>query len=141
MFFSMKWVLRFYTTQGTNKFEVTKFFCLFRVAHLIVEQFRKNQNNQRNYQSDSHICYHVLAFLLAIHGAGSTRTIHDFTIRSVARFLNLSFGSFLKEESIVIVINAIVALNSNHLQFLLRQCLNITLHLTKTISQILLLNL
>ena len=117
----ISWILRFHMTQTTQQIEVAESLRLFRSTNLIVEQLRKNQQQQRNYQSDSHIGHHVLAFLLAIHRIGSTCFIHHLTIWGVTCFLDFSLSTFLEEERIIVVINTVITLNGNHLQFLFWQ--------------------
>ena len=53
----------------------------------------------------------------------------------------LTFCTLLQEERVVVVVNSVVTLDGYHLQFFLRQALDVSLHLGIAFFEVFLLNL
>ncbi len=127
--------------QRTNQAEQVQLLHISRRTQLVVEQLAQYNQDKRHQKTDSQIGHHRLALCLRIDNSCRTSLIQHRIIGSVACLLDLCLGSFLQEESVVVVINTIITLNSYHLQLLSRQILDIFLHIRIPSLQITLLYL
>ena len=116
-------VLVLRVTQSSDKTEGFQFHYIFRRADLVIEQLAEDNQYKRNQETDNQIGRSRLGLRLGVHDSRCTRLIHDRVIRRVRRFLDLGFRTFLQEKSVVVIVDAVVTLDTYHLQLFLRQFL------------------
>ena len=129
-------VLALRVPQGTDETEVFEFDHILRRTDLVIEQLTEDDQNHRNKEADNQIGRSRFLLCLRIHDSRRTGFIHDAVIRRIGSLLNLGLGTFLQEEGIVVIIDAVVTLDSHHFQFFLRQLLNRVLHFLVTVRKV-----
>ncbi len=126
-------------THGTDEVEPVQFEQVFRRADLIVQQLGEDNQYQRNDESHSEVRSHGLLLRRSIHDSGCTRFVHDLVVRCVGCLLDLSLGTLLEEEGIVVVVDVKLTLDTHHLQLFGRQGADLAVDLCHVLKDIILL--
>ena len=134
-------VLRLCVANGSNQTEWTNLLHILCRTHFIIEQLTRYNQYQRNKNTQQQRGSVVITLGLRIDRTQRTRFIQNGVIRRVTCFLNLRFRTLLQEERVVVIIDTIITLNSNHLQLFRRQFLYFALHFGVTVVQVFLLYL
>ena len=117
-------VLGLSMAHGTDKAERRNLLDVLSCTHFVIEQLGRYDEHERNDDTEQGRCGVVIAFGLGVDGRDSACLIEDGVIRCVGRFLNLSLSTFLEEEGVVVIVDAVVTLDSYHLQLFGRQFLD-----------------